>query len=110
MNILILESKSFQWMQLVDTLEKPWKQSIKEQNTNLNSGSIYGNHLIKKSQVYSLGKLNSKELFNILILGNYKKPTSQGYFESFFDSSTFNWKDIYLLPRKTTINTKHHSF
>ena len=82
MNILIVESKSFPWMQLVDALKKPWKQSIREQNTNLNSGSIYGHHLIKKSQVYSLGKLNSKELFNILILGIYKKPTSQGYFES----------------------------
>ena len=110
MNILIVESKSFQWMQLVDALKKPWKQSIREQNTNLNSGSIYGHHLIKKSQVYSLGKLNSKELFNILILGIYEKPTSQGYFESFFECSTFDWKDIYLLPRKTTINTKHRSF
>ena len=28
---------------------------------------------LKKPQVYSLGKLNSKELYNILILGNYKK-------------------------------------
>ena len=82
MNILIVESKSFQWMQLVDDLEKPWKQSIREQNTNLSSASLYRHHPIKKSKVYSLGKLNSKELFNILILGIYKKPTSQGYFES----------------------------
>ena len=33
----------------------------------------------------------------------------QGYFEAFFESSTIDWKDIYLLPRKTTINTKHRS-
>ena len=76
----LLESKSFQWMQLVDAFETSWKQSIREQNTNLNSLSLYDHHL-KKKQVYSLGKLNSKELCNTLILGNYKKPTSQGYFE-----------------------------
>ena len=35
---------------------------------------------------------------------------SQGCFEAFFESSTIYWKDIYLLPHKTTINTKHRSF
>ena len=65
--------------------------------------------LLKKKQVYSRGKLNSKKLY-ILILGYYKKPTSQGYFEAFFESSTIDWKYIYLLPRKTAINTKHRSF
>ena len=30
----LLESKSFQWMQLIDALKTPWKQSIREQNTN----------------------------------------------------------------------------
>ena len=84
-------------MQFVDALDRPWKQSIREQNTNLNGLGLYDYHLIKKKQVYSLGKLNSKELYNVLILGNYKKPTSQGYFEAFFESSTIDWKDIYLL-------------
>ena len=65
--------------------------------------------LLKKKQVYSRGKLNSKKLY-ILILGYYKKPTSQGYFEAFFESSTIDWKGIYLLPHKTTTYTKHYSF
>ena len=51
-----------------------------------------------------------KELYNILILGNYKKPTSQEYFEAFFKSSTIDQKDIYLLPRKITTGTKYRSF
>ena len=33
-------------------------------------------------------KLNSKKLYNFLFLGNYGKPTPQGYFEAFFESST----------------------
>ena len=52
-------------------------------------------------QVCSLGKLNSKELYHFLILGNYEKPTLQEYFEAFFESTTIDWKDIYLLPSKT---------
>ena len=70
-------------MQLVDALETSWKKSIREQNTNLNSRCLYDHYLIKKTQAYSFGKLNSKELYNIFILGNCKKPTSQGYFETF---------------------------
>ena len=42
----LLESKSFQWMQLVDALETPWKRSIRKQNTNLNSLGLYDHHLI----------------------------------------------------------------
>ena len=66
--------------------------------------------ILLKKQVYSLRKLNSKGLYQILILGNYKILTSQGYFEAFFEFSTIDLKDIYLLPCKTTINTKHSSF
>ena len=97
-------------MKLVDAFQKSWKKSITEQNTNLNSLSLFAHHLIKKHQVYSLGKRNSKELYNILILGSHKKSTSQRYFEAFFESSTTDWKVIYLLPRKTTIDTKYCSF
>ena len=100
----LLESESFQWMQLVDALETSWKQSIREKNTNLNSLSFYDHHLIKNNQVYFRSKPNSKELYNILILGNY----TQGYFEAFFESSTIDYH--YLLSRKTTINTKLCSF
>ena len=35
---------------------------------------------------------------------------SQGYLESFFESSTVDWKGIYLLPGQNIINTKHCSF
>ena len=45
----LLESKSFQWMQFADALEAPRKQSIREQNTNLNSLSFYDHHLIKNT-------------------------------------------------------------
>ena len=59
---------------------------MREQTTNLNALSPYNHHQIKKK--FSLGKLNSKELYNILILANYENTTSQGYFEAFFKSAT----------------------
>ena len=62
---------------------------------------------IKLKKKIPLGKLNSKELYNILILGNYENTTSQEYFEVFLESTTIDQKDIYLLPQGTT---KYSSF
>ena len=42
---------------IVDALKNLWKQFIREQNANLNGLSLYDHHL----QVYSLGRLYSKE-------------------------------------------------
>ena len=70
---------------------------------------VFINNILLKKQVVSLSKLNIKELNNILILGNYKKPALQEYFETFSESSTIDCRDIYMLPCKTTINTKYRS-
>lgn len=75
-------------MQLEDPLKTTWKQSTREQTTNLNALSPYNHHQIKKK--IPLGKLNSKELYNILILGNYENTTSQEYFEVFLESTTID--------------------
>ena len=93
----------------MEEIGRCFRDTLKTSYNKFNSLNLCGQHRIKKTVVYFLGKLNRKELYNILILGNYKKPTSQGYFESFFESSTIDWKEIYLLPCKTTINTKHCS-
>ena len=94
---------------MVDALKTPWKQAIREKIQISMVLSLLSPSYLKK-QVYSLGKLNSKELYNILILGNYKKPASQVYFQAFFEPSTIDWIDIYLILRKITINTKYCSF
>ena len=49
---------------------------------------------------------NTLDLYNIHIIGNYEISTLQGYFEAFFESIIID----YLLPRKTTINSKHRLF
>ena len=66
---------------------------------------IRDHHLIKKNQILCLTKLNSNELYKIQIIIKYKKPTSQSYFEKFFNNSNLDWKAIYLLPRIATVDT-----
>ena len=71
---------------------------------------IFDHHIIRKSQLCSLNKLTSKELYLILVDANTVKPTAQDYFQNLFESSDFNWKKIYLLIRNTTLDTKARMF
>ena len=54
---------------------------------------------IKKYQIYSLSKCNSKELYSIEASLNESKTTLQIYFEELFQSKEIKWKCIYLMPR-----------
>ena len=40
----------------------------------------------------------------------YEKPTSQLYYERYFNKFDFDWKLIYLLPRMVTVDTKLRVF
>ena len=62
-------------------------------------------HHDKKHQIFSLSKLNSATLHEILIDANKAKLTSQTYFENLFSSFKPNWKSIYFIPRRVTLDT-----
>ena len=66
--------------------------------------------MIKKYQILSLNKLNSATLYEILIDANNIKPTSQTYFENLFSNFKPDWKSIYLLPRRVTLDTNLRMF
>ena len=66
--------------------------------------------MIKKHQILSLNKLNSATLYEILIEANKIKPTSQTYFENLFSNFNLDWKSIYLLPRRVTLDTNLRMF
>ena len=61
--------------------------------------------MIKKYQIYSLSKCNSKELYSLQVSLNEIKTKSQIYFENFFPNKEIEWKCIYLMPRRVTIDT-----
>ena len=54
-------------MLILNTLVTRWKDGIKEGKTNLIAVSIYDHHLIKNNQIFSLNKLNSRELCKMQI-------------------------------------------
>ena len=71
---------------------------------NISNLIINEYHLIKKHQIYCLEKLNIRELYDMQLLLSVKKPTAQTYFEKKFQNPELEWKDIYTLPRRVTIN------
>ena len=80
---------------------------------NWNSGNvlyIQDHHLIKCNTSYSLEKLNTKELYYMLLLLKYVKPTCQNHLERKFDGYNFNWKLIYKLSRIATYDAKIRIF
>ena len=72
--------------------------------------SVYNHNLIKKNQIYSLDKCNSKELECLQISLNNSKTRSQLYFEDLFQIKDIDWKHVYLLPRRVTVDTNLRIF
>ena len=66
--------------------------------------------IVRNSQICSLNKPTSKELYLILVDANTVKPSAQDYFENLFESSEFNWKNKFFLIRNTTLDTKARMF
>ena len=70
----------------------------------------FDHHILRKSQICSLNKLTSKELYLILVDANTVIPAAQGYFENLVESSEFNCKKTFFLIRSTTLDTKTGMF
>ena len=102
----ILKKMYFKWFQLIHAIPKSWKKDIKIDQGNCRNLLCLNHHLIKNNQIYSIEKLKANELYSLSISLKNTVPTSQKYFENFFPNLSFTWKDVYILPRIVTINTK----
>ena len=80
------------WLQIIDALPKTWKDIILKDKRNAKSLVIFDHHIVRNSQIHSLNKLTSKELYLILVKANTVKPTAQNYFENLFETSQLKWK------------------
>ena len=63
-------------------------------------------NLMRNSRILTLDKLTVKEIYPILVLTLKETPTSRNSFPNY----TFDWKQIYLLPRIITINNYQRNF
>ena len=89
------------WIQLINAIPKSWKEELRRSNRS-NALSMYDHQLIKKNQIYSLHKCNSKELYCLQISLNNSKTRSQLYLEDHFQIKDIDWKHVYLLLRRFT--------
>ena len=110
MEFHLKEAHKVYWLQINDALSKTWKDIILKDKRNAKSLVIFNHHIVRNSQIHSLKKLTSKELYLILVEVNIIKPTAQGYFENLFETFRFNWKKMYFLTCKTTLDTKARMF
>ena len=58
----------------------------------------------------ALEKLQSKEIYSLVISQNMRIPTLEQYFKTLFPHLNLDWKLIYLLPRVLTKNTSLRAF
>ena len=58
----------------------------------------------------SLNKLNRATLHEILTDANNVEPTSYTYFENIFSNFKPDWKSIYFLPRRVTLDKNLREF
>ena len=100
----------FKWYQIIHTIPSSWKLTLLNDNGNCQNLEYLSHHLIKNNQILALEKLIPKELYSLSIFLKTEIPTSQKYFMRLFPNLQCDWKDIYLLPRKVTIDTKLRIF
>ena len=96
----------FKWIELIHAIPNHWEKKLTENTINSQNTSYFNHHLIKSIQMYSFEKLTPKELYLLSLQHETTTPTSQKFFEGMFRDLTLQWKDIYTLPRITTIDSK----
>ena len=89
------DTQKIYWLQIIDALPKSWKDIILKNKGNAKKLVIFDHHIVRKSQICSLSKLTSKELYLILVDANTVKPTAQGYFENLSNYQSLTGK-IYI--------------
>ena len=53
----------FKWSQLIPTLPRSWKKVIEDDKGNYRNIVILNHHLLRNNHIYSLEKINAKELY-----------------------------------------------
>ena len=95
----------FCWLKLINAIPEMWKKCIKQTSENTSLLVVKDHHLLRGSRIIILEKLNSKELYSLLISAMEHEPTSQKYFDNLFPNIELPWKEIYLTAHKATANS-----
>ena len=72
----------FCWLKLINAIPEMLKKCIKQTSENTSFLVVKDHHLLRGSRIIILEKLNSKELYSLLVSAIEHQPTSQKYFNS----------------------------
>ena len=85
-------------------------EKIRKETDNSDNLLLPNHHLIKKNTLIGIEKLNSRQLYSLLVYTHPFTPTSQKYLNELLKTDSFDWKQIYLLPRLVTLDSYSCSF
>ena len=77
MEVDLIKNEKFLIAQITHAQRNLWKEILRNCTESINNLVIQDHHLIKRHQIFSLNKLNSTTLYEILIDANKIKATSQ---------------------------------
>ena len=102
----------FKWMQLIDAIPKKWKVILRNHPNN-SEGLVFKYSLYwqTESEFYTID-ISCKSMYDKLLAKIQTQPTSIKYWEEKFGShlDEIHWKEIYLLPRSSTIESYTRAF
>ena len=77
-----LSDKSyFKWRLIINLTPKTWKKILKENQNDSSNLVLLDHQLLKNNRTLRIEKMNSKEVYSIIISSKYNIPTSRTYFE-----------------------------
>ena len=97
-------------MQLVNAISNNCKNNLKYSDNYSQNLILLAHHLVKSNSLFSIEKLELRELYCIINSSCNNKLMSQRHFENKFDSKGLDWRVIYTLPWKVITNTYLRTF
>ena len=94
------------WIGLIESIPQRWKKEIKL--FVLHSAEGYCPCSLRREPF--LPNLTVKETYKTLIRPLVQQPTAQTFIERVLQRNDIDWVTVYLLPQKTTIESRMHIF
>ena len=89
---------------LISSIPKEWKTKLRAENTKLQKKETLLSKMLKAKQT-------NRFLYDYQLRKEFKIPIKpEKKWETIFNNIELNWKFIYTLPFKTTIDTKMREF
>ena len=74
----------FKWRQIVNSIPKTWKKVLEESQSDSSNLVLLDHKLLKNNRILGIEKINSKEIYSIIILSKVNLPKSRIYFDEKF--------------------------